>query len=69
YGLIGLVILMGYIVSTWRFLAQHGDRVMIGMFTAICLDMVGNFPLQIATTAAMICVICGLIERERLKHG
>ena len=69
YGMVGLVILMGYIVSTWRFLAKKGDTILIGMFAAICLDMVGNFPLQIATTAAMICVICGLIERERLKHG
>jgi len=67
YGLIGLVIVLGYICSTGKFLLKNGDKILATSFLIICLDCIGNFPMQIATTAFLIIIILGLIERERLK--
>ena len=39
--------------------------VLLTSFLIICLDMIGNFPAEIASTAFMIIIVCGLIERER----
>jgi len=70
YGLIGLAIVGGYIVHTWRFLIGRKELTLLATsFFILLLDCVGNFPLQIATTSFMILIILGLIERERLKDG
>jgi hypothetical protein len=67
YGLIGLAIVMGYIYTTFRFLDKGKHLILLTAVVIICLDMVANFPAEIATTSFMILIICGLIERERIK--
>jgi len=67
YGLVGLFFMLGYIVTTWRYLAKKKELALLTAFLIMCLDMVGNFPAGIATTAFMMIVICGLIERKRIN--
>jgi len=67
FGLIGLGLMAGYIYTTFRFLDKQKSLLLLTSFVIICLDMIGNFPVEIATTAFLIIIICGLIERERLK--
>ena len=68
FGLIGLGLMMGYIVTTWRYLTKEKNRIFLGSFLIILIDMAGNFSLEVATTAFMIIVITALIERKRI-HG
>ena len=65
FGLVGLGLMAGYIYTTIRFLAKRKSLILLTSFVIICLDMIGNFPVEIASTAFLIIVICGLIERER----
>jgi hypothetical protein len=67
YGLIGLGLMVGYMVTAGRFLAKRGNIVMLTALLILGLDMIGNFTLEIATTSFMALIICGLIERERVK--
>ncbi len=67
YGLIGLGLMLGYIAQTFRYLVKADHLVYLTAFLIICLDMVGNFSAEVATTACMMVVICGLIERKRLN--
>ncbi|HSW65033.1 MAG TPA: hypothetical protein VLH56_17240 [Dissulfurispiraceae bacterium] len=69
YGLIGLTLMLGYICSTIWFLNKGKHVILLTAVIIICLDMVANFPAEIATTSFMMLVICGLIERERLRGG
>lgn len=69
FGLIGLGLMIGYIYTTWKFLAKEKSIILLSSFLIICLDMIGNFPMEIASTAFMIVIICGLIERKRLNGG
>lgn len=66
YGTIGLFLVLGYIAQTARFLIKSRNLVYLAAFLIICLDMVANFSAEVATTACMMVVICGLIERKRL---
>jgi len=65
FGLIGLGLMLGYFYTSARFLWKKKSLVLLTSFLIICLDMIGNFPAEIASTAFLIIVICGLIERER----
>jgi len=67
WGLVGLAIVAGYIIHTWRFLIKRKDMLLTTSFLIICLDCIGNFPMQIASTGFLALIIMGLIERERLK--
>ncbi len=67
YGLIGLALMLGYIVTTYRFLAARKELLLLTSLVILCLDMVGNFPMEIATTAFLAIILAGLIERKRLK--
>ena len=67
FGLVGLTMMIGYIYTTIRQLAKSKNMILLTSFIIICLDMTGNFPIHIATTAFLIIIICGLIERERLN--
>jgi hypothetical protein len=69
YGLIGLGLMFGYIVTTFRFLSRGGHLILMGAFLIICIDMIGNFSLEVASTGFMIIIIAGLIERKRLNQG
>lgn len=64
FGLVGLGLMIGYIVTTWRHLMKEKNLILRASFLIICLDMIGNFPLEIASTAFMIVIIAGLIERR-----
>jgi hypothetical protein len=68
YGLIGLFLMLGYIITTGRYLWKKKSLVLLTSFLIICLDMVGNFPAEIASTAFMMIIVCGLIERERTEE-
>jgi hypothetical protein len=67
FGLVGLGLMIGYIVTTFRFLTKEKNLILLTSFLIICLDMIGNFPVEIASTAFLIVIICGLIERRRLN--
>jgi O-antigen ligase len=70
YGFVGLFIVLGYMVHTWKFLLKRKELILFATsFLIINLDCVGNFPMQIASTGFMILIVLGLIERERLKNG
>jgi hypothetical protein len=65
FGLVGLGLMLGYIFTTGRYLWKNNKLILLTSFIIICLDMVGNFPAEIASTAFMMIIVCGLIERER----
>lgn len=67
FGLIGLGLMLGYIYTTFRFLDKRKNLLLLTSFVIICLDMIGNFPAEIASTSFLIIIICGLIERKRLN--
>lgn len=67
FGLIGLTLMLGYIYTTTRFLFKAKNLILLTALLILCLDMIGNFPLEIATTGFMALIIGGLIERERLQ--
>lgn len=67
YGSIGLVLFLGFIIQYFRFLSMKKEIILLTSFLIICLDMIGNFTAEIATTAFSILIICGLIERRRLN--
>jgi hypothetical protein len=67
YGLIGLGLMVGYFFTAGRFLWKANSKILLTALLILCLDMIGNFPLEIATTGFMAIIICGLIERERLQ--
>jgi hypothetical protein len=69
FGLIGLALMIGYIVTTVKMLSKSGNRLLLTSFTIAFLDMMGNSSLHIAPTAFLIIIVCGLIERERLNQG
>jgi hypothetical protein len=65
FGLVGLTLMAGYIVTTIKGLVRAANPVLLTSFAIACLDMMGNYPMQIAPTAFLIIIVCGLIERER----
>jgi len=64
-GLVGLALMIGYVCSTIKFLFKSKDMVLLSAFIIICIDAGGNYPMHLATTAFLICIIAGLIERKR----
>ncbi len=67
FGLIGVALMAGYIVSSYRVLSKKKELILLTSLVIISLDMVANFSGEIAVTGFMITVICGLIERKRLN--
>lgn len=66
FGLIGLGLVFAYIYTSIKFLLKTKNNVLLTSLIILCLDMVANFPMEIASTAFMAIIIIGLIERERL---
>jgi O-antigen ligase len=64
-GFIGLIIMLGYIISTLKYLFKSKDVVLLSVFVIICIDAGANYSLHIATTAFLICIFTGLIERKK----
>ena len=67
FGLVGLGLIVGYVITTYRMLAKKNELILLTALVIICLDSVANFPGQIAATAFLIVIILGLIERKRLN--
>lgn len=67
FGIVGFGMMIAYIVKTGKFLWKSGDATLLSALVIICLDMVGNFPMEVASTAFLIIIIAGLIERDRLR--
>lgn len=68
FGLVGLMLIVGYVITTYRMLARKKELRLLTALVIICLDCVANFPGQIASTAFLIVIILGLIERKRLNE-
>jgi len=67
-GLVGLILMLGYVVSTIKFLIKSKDMVLLSAFVIICIDAGANYPMHIATTAFLVCIIAGLIERKQIQR-
>ena len=67
YGIIGLSLLAGYIISTVKDLMKYRrrNRILFAAFAVILVNMLGNHPLHLAPSAMLIIVVAGLIERKR----
>jgi O-antigen ligase len=67
-GLVGLILMLGYVISTIKFLIKSKDMVLLSVFAIICIDAGANYPMHIATTAFLVCIIAGLIERKQIQR-
>ena len=66
FGLIGFSMVASYLFLTLRRLFRSTDSVLFASFCILCIDMVANFPMEVASTGFMALIIAGLIERDRL---
>lgn len=64
YGLVGVALLSGYVVTISR-----KNKVLFTAFIIAAINMLGNYPLHLAPSAFLIVMIAGLIERERGDDG
>lgn len=64
YGLVGLAIMSGYVLTISR-----KNKVLFTAFIIAAINMLGNYPLHLAPSAFLIIMIAGLIERERGDDG
>jgi hypothetical protein len=62
YGVIGLSLLIGYVVTIYR-----RDRMLLTAFIIAAINMFGNYSLHLAPSAFLIIIIAALIERERCQ--
>jgi hypothetical protein len=69
FGLIGLGLMLGYIYSAYRYLSRSGNLILLTALVIAALDMIANFTGEIVSTAFMLVIIGGLIERKRLTEG
>ncbi len=60
FGLIGVALMIGYVVTIYR-----GNRILFSAFIILAINMFGNYPIHLAPSAFLIIIICALIERER----
>jgi hypothetical protein len=60
FGMTGIYIIIGYVLNIYR-----GNRILFAAFVAVCINMIGNFPVHLAPSAFLIIMILGLIEREK----
>jgi hypothetical protein len=66
YGLVGLILLLGYVFSTARYLIKSKNILLGSCFVIAFLDIMATFNMHIAPVAFLVIIICGLIEREKL---
>jgi hypothetical protein len=59
YGLVGLVLLAGFIIEMPR-----ENRMLYSAFLIAVINSFGNFPLHLSPSAFLIIIICGMIRRE-----
>jgi hypothetical protein len=60
YGIIGLTLLAGYVLTIYR-----GNRMLLTAFIIAAINMFGNYPLHLAPSVFLIIIVAGLIEREK----
>ncbi len=62
FGVIGLALLMGYIITICR-----TNRILFTAFIILCIDAIGNHVLHTIPTALLAITICSLIEHEKRR--
>ncbi|MDD5353510.1 MAG: hypothetical protein PHS93_10140 [Candidatus Omnitrophica bacterium] len=67
-GLVGLVLMLGYVISTLKYLYKSKNMILLSSFAITCIDAGANYTMHIATTAFLVCIIAGLIERNKLTE-
>lgn len=60
YGLVGLSLFIGFIVTLYR-----GNKILFSALIIILVNMLGNYPLHLAPSAFLIIIIVGLMHREK----
>ena len=60
YGITGLACMIAYIATISR-----NNKILFTAFIILCVNMIGNHPLHVVTTAILAIVISALIERGR----
>jgi len=63
FGLIGLSFVLIYTAKAYR-----GNRHLFTAFIIICVNAIGNLPMQLAPSFFLILIIVGLMEREGIPH-
>ena len=63
YGLLGLTLLIGYVVTVTR-----KNLILFTAFLIVLVNMLGNYPLHLAPSAFLIIIIAGLLEREKKEE-
>lgn len=60
YGLIGLSLLLGYVLTVF-----WGNKMLLTAFIIAVINMLGNYSLHLAPSVFLIIIIAGLMEREK----
>ncbi len=60
YGLVGLSLVVGYVVTIYR-----SNKMLFSAVIIVLVNMTGSYPLHLAPSAFLIIIIVGLIEREK----
>jgi hypothetical protein len=63
YGSIGLLLILGYVVTIYR-----RSPVLFSAFIIMCVNMAGNYPLHLAPSGFLFIMIAALIEREKANE-
>jgi len=61
FGIVGLVLVAGYI----RSIVNTGDRMLLGALIAVLVNCLGNYPLHLAPSLLLILVIFALMEKDK----
>ena len=62
YGTVGLAFMITYIKTSYR-----GHKILFTALIISCVNMIGNHPLHVLTTAILIITIIALNEREKME--
>jgi len=62
FGIVGLSLLIGYIVTVYK-----DNKILFTALLITCVNMLGNHPLHTTPSAMLILVIVALIEKERIN--
>lgn len=64
YGLIGMSFIGIYVVTIFK-----KNKFLFVAFIIACINAIGNYPMHLASSAALILIIMGLIQREKENYG
>lgn len=60
FGIIGTILFLGYLLTRHR-----DNRMLFSALIILCIGMIGNHSLHLATAASLILVIVAMIDREQ----